>query len=101
MNEQLQVFIHELDSALAGASKTLGERWSGIGIASLQIVLQVTPEPGDTADTLALRIGSDATTSRRSHELSIEVPGGLGPIMVRFDGQLFARYGRLDDGQET
>jgi hypothetical protein len=97
MNQPLHQFIHGLHLALLDARRATARQCSGIALSSMSMTLQVTVEPGDAAPTLALRLVGRRFTWCRPHVLSIEVPTDPQAIVVRFDGQLLARYRRQAD----
>ncbi|MBV4503931.1 hypothetical protein HU751_003650 [Pseudomonas sp. BW13M1] len=93
-------FVHALGGAVQCARQATGQRWPGIRIAEMQVVLAATLEPGDAPGRLALRVGRAPRRNETLHELSINVPGDAGEaIVVRLDGELFGHYGRPGDGQ--
>jgi hypothetical protein len=96
----LEEFIHALGGAMQCAQQATGQRWPGIHIASMEVVLDATLENGDAPGALALRIGRPPRRDQALHALSIAVPGDAREaIVVRLDGQLFGHYGRPGDGQ--
>ncbi|MBC3413299.1 hypothetical protein HU719_021005 [Pseudomonas sp. SWRI107] len=100
MNQHLEQFVDHLEAAVFDARLAIGRRWGGIDMTSMSVALQASVEPGDSEDTLALRLSPKPAVRRRVHELSIEIPDESGDIRVLFDGQLLARYGRTADASE-
>ena len=100
MINHFEDFVLALGGALHGAQQATAQHSPGMRIASLEVLLAATVEPGDTPGALALRLGRPPRRKETLHELSIAVPGDAREaIVVRLDGELFRLYRRPGDGQ--
>ncbi|MFK3773739.1 hypothetical protein [Pseudomonas sp. NPDC089406] len=101
MSEHLEQFVRTLDQALHQARDATARQWPGTRVGSLALELLATVEPGDSAQTLALRLGGTPGRKQASYELSIELPADDGAIVVRVDGQPIGHFTRGGDGQQA